>query len=148
MGGYSEPCARFARSLLQMSRWLSPRRCPPPGGPFTSRGQALMGDSGFTLRVIRTADGLVRFRPRCVVRVSVSQRRRFREEGEEHCILLFCCCCCCFRSFFFPPSFKSPTRLSLSVYAACSRARKHRSDKVSPRVRMKERARQTEAKAK
>lgn len=141
--GGQRACTRTARSPLQMSCRLPPGRCTPRG-LFMSRGQTLMGDSGSTRRVIRTADGLVRFRPRCVVRVHVSPpafvRRRFLEKSEEHCLLLL-------RLYFLPLSFKSPSRMSF-VYAACSRVRTHRSDKVSPRVRMKERARQTEGKAK
>lgn len=138
----------------------APCRCHPgfrqdaaPGGLFMSCGQTLMDDYSSTARVIRTADRLltvtwpsVPFDCR-VVRVHVSTlpfvQQWLQEEREVHCLLLL----------FFPPlSFflQSPSCLLLVVfvYAACSRVGMHQSDKVSPCVRMKERARQTEGKAK
>lgn len=136
-----------------------PCRCHPcyrqdvaPGGLFMFCGQTLMDDYSSTPRVIRTADRLLR-----AIWLPVPFRRHASMIATSYV-------------FTYPPLFCAkvvPRRAQggssssafflllsllfapcLFVYAACSRVRMHQSDKVSPCVRMKDRARQTEGKGK
>lgn len=147
-------------------RWLYPQfladvtpataRTLDPGGLFMFCGQTLTDDLGSTSKGNQVgrhfAQSRTALRHASVGATSyVLTHPRLplcRSGSEKEHRLLFLLLLLLLVFFFLSlsvPLLFAPCRF---VYAACSRARKHRSDKVSPCVRMKDRARQTEGKGK